>query len=182
MEQLGAASGTEGVPTCLQLALEFIWAHDSEGYSGGMSDSGREHAEQAAACRSLKVPHRRHSMPPLPTRISSTPARTPMSRPAIVDRTKPTGGSTAPNAEIPMPNGTSDIIERTTAKKIKAPRSPHAVTVIQHVGTTNVSPIILGLASWITSTRIDSHTGSSAQSSLWRPSDAPPQERLEFLG
>jgi hypothetical protein len=29
-----------------------------------------------------------------------------------------------------MPNGTSDIIERTTEKKTKAPRSPHAVTVI----------------------------------------------------
>jgi hypothetical protein len=44
---------------------------------------------------------------------------------------KPTPGSGAPNAENQLPpNGSSDIIERTTAKKIKAPRSPHAVTVI----------------------------------------------------
>ena len=50
---------------------------------------------------------------------------------AIAAITKPTPGSGAPKAENQLPpNGSSDIIERTTAKTIKAPRSPHAVTVI----------------------------------------------------
>jgi hypothetical protein len=99
---------------------------------GGRHDaSGREHAEQAAECRSLKVPHRGQLMPPLlPKRISSTPARTPRSRPAIVDRIRPTPGSPATKSARQQPNGSSDIIERTTAKKIEAPRRPHTVTVI----------------------------------------------------
>ncbi len=67
--------------------------------------------------------------PLLPARISTTPAKTPSSKPAIVDRTRPAPGSPAPKAEYPS-NCSFDIIERTTAKKIKAPRSPHAVTVI----------------------------------------------------
>jgi len=102
------------------------------GMLGGRHDaSRREHAEQAAECRSLKVPHRGQLMPPLlPKRISNTPARTQRSKPAIVDRIKPTPGSPATKSARQQPNGSSDIIERTTAKKIEAPRRPHTVTVI----------------------------------------------------
>jgi hypothetical protein len=75
--------------------------------------SGREQAEQAAECRSLKVPHRGLSMPPLlPKRISNTRARTPRSKAAIVDRIRPTPGSPAMKSARQQPTGSSDIIER----------------------------------------------------------------------
>jgi hypothetical protein len=81
---------------------------------GGRHDaSGREHAEQAAECRSLKVPHRGQLMPPLlPKRISNTPARTPRSRPAIVEGIKTYARQPRDESPRQQPNGSSDIIER----------------------------------------------------------------------
>jgi plastocyanin len=107
-------------------------------------------------------------MPPLlPKRISSTPARRPRSRPAIVDRIKPTPGSPATKSAKQQPNGSSDIIEWTTAKKIKAPRNPHAVTVIHACRDhqrCSADPG-LGFMARLDANR-DSHIGASAQSSL----------------
>jgi hypothetical protein len=83
---------------------------------------------------------------------------------------KPTPGSGAPKAENQLPPSlSSDIIERTTAKRIEAPSSPHAVTVIhacRNHQRCSADPG-LGFMARLCANR-DSHIRASAQSSLRR--------------
>jgi hypothetical protein len=141
------------------VGLDGLLAHDADrvledlafsashgGMLGGRHDaSGREHAEQAAACRSLKVPHRGQLMPPLlPKRISRQPR----------DEEREAAA-----------NGSSDMIERTTAKKIEAPRRPHTVTGIHTCRDhqrCSADPA-LGFMDRLYANR-DSHIGASAES------------------
>jgi hypothetical protein len=91
---------------------------------------GSWHARHKVTPRLLRLPHRGHSTSSLPARISRMPASTPRRKPANVDITRPIPGSPETCARQQR-NGSSDIIERTTAKAIAVPRTPPAVTVSQ---------------------------------------------------
>jgi len=129
----------------LLFAVVYLLLRRLVALAGGSAEDRHSDIEVPVLCHQLAV-HRR-------------------SRPAIVDRIKPTPGSPATNSEKQQPNGSSDIIERTTAKKIKAPSTPHAVTVIHTCRDHQRCSAVpgLGFMAHLYANR-DSHIGASAQS------------------